>query len=116
ASFLGMAEALFAAERPETAEGVTAISFHGADAVGQFWNGEAVDEAPVLDDLLPAGWEAARPERDEDTAPGTDEGPTHEIIHGANLALNEVTLSASWIAAPVMVVGGASYSFDLISQ
>ncbi|MRX49968.1 hypothetical protein GI374_05785 [Paracoccus sp. S-4012] len=122
ASFLGMAEALFAAEVPEAPEGVTAITFHGADAAGQFLNGVSVEEAPVLDDLLPAGWKDALPGRgpadDADGSGGgrADDGPVHEIVHGANLLLNEVSLQASWIAAPVMVVGGASYSFNLISQ
>lgn len=104
ADFMTMAAALRDAATPEPDDAA------GAEAHGLHLNGEAGAGRPEFDDLLPEAV-AERRARDED-----DDGPTHEIVHGGNTLVNEVVLTASWISAPVMVVGGASCSVDMISQ
>lgn len=88
------------------AEGFTLT---GDGALGSYLNGVAADARPAIDDLMPAHWKDLQSREDGD-------GPTHQVVHGANLLVNEVTLTASWISAPVMMVGGDSYSLDSISQ
>lgn len=83
----------------------------GADAFGTYLDGESGAARPDFDALLP---DAIR-ERAERENNG-DDGPAHQIVHGANTLVNEVVLTASWISAPVMAVGGSSVSVDLISQ
>ena len=83
----------------------------GMDAHGLYRDGDSADQRPALDELLPQDWQD-RSAREES---GTD-GPAHEIIHGGNKLVNEVLLTASWISAPVLVVGGDSASIDVISQ
>jgi len=110
ADFLIMAQHLAEASVPVLAEGADVFTAFGADAMGSHLDGVAGEARPDIDDLLPTAWKDAT-SRDDD-----DEGPAHEIVHGANMLVNEVTLTASWISAPVIAVAGASYTFDLISQ
>ncbi len=107
-----LGDAIAGADRPAAPNGAEVFTHSGADAAGQHLNGAADATLPPIDDLLPAGWTDAHPRLD---SPQTD-GPAHQIVHGANMLLNEVVLTASWISAPVLAVAGASYAFDLISQ
>lgn len=105
--FVVMAAQLGQAAASAPPGGATVASSEAA--CGSFLDGVAGGKRPDFDDLMPA-------HRKDVQAREEAEGPTHEIVHGANLLVNEVTLNASWISAPVMVVGGASHSFDLIAQ
>ena len=42
--------------------------------------------------------------------------PGHQIVAGANTAINEIALGSQWIDAPVIVVRGDVAKFDAISQ
>nr|WP_111298245.1 hypothetical protein [Paracoccus saliphilus] len=85
----------------------------GAEAYGNHLNGQSDAPRPDIQDLLPEAVQN-RIERSDDA--DADAGPAHQVVHGANMLVNEVVLTASWVSAPVMVVGGDSISVDLISQ
>lgn len=52
--------------------------------------------------------------------PGSEDGPGHEpgheIVSGANLAINEVSVKSAWLDAPVMVVQGDVVKVEAVSQ
>ncbi|MCW3780205.1 hypothetical protein [Defluviimonas salinarum] len=126
-------------EVPEV-EGAQITLLKGDDAYGLHVNGEEVTELPSWQDHIPAylapppaegAGEGADANADESldenlaasaegttpvTGPAEDEGPAHQAVHGGNLLVNEVVLSASWLYAPVMLVGGDSVSLHMISQ
>lgn len=83
----------------------------GMDAHGLHRDGTSTDQRPAPQELLPQDRQD-RITREED---GSD-SPAHDIIHGGNMLVNEVSLAASWISAPVLAVGGDSISIDMISQ
>ncbi|WP_234967381.1 type I secretion protein ATPase [Octadecabacter temperatus] len=122
-----------------TLSGVSAKILHDAEAVGLHINGEAVEEIPTLDDLMPAFMAAedevdtVEPTDDEDDgydwpdpfeslAPGysntdlVDIDDGHEVVTGANLLVNEVIINSSWLDAPVFSVMGDVVNLNIISQ
>ncbi|MDW4548902.1 hypothetical protein R5H32_06015 [Defluviimonas sp. D31] len=123
-------------------DGAKITLLKGESAAGLHVNGEEVSELPNWQDYMPAYLAPPKAERTDESmeasaeeglddnpavsAEGTtpvtgpaedeDEGPTHVAVHGGNLLVNEVALSASWLYAPVMLVGGDSISLHMISQ
>ncbi|MBU3030615.1 hypothetical protein [Paracoccus marinaquae] len=52
-----------------------------------------------------------------DDAPDPDGlEPGHEVVAGANMAINEVVITSKWLDAPVFVVQGDVVRFDAINQ
>jgi hypothetical protein len=86
-------------------------------------NGEAVEEVPDWQDLLPAhhrdevsadgleDWELPEAYRPNPDAP---EG--HEIVAGGNLLVNEAQIALSYIDAPLIAVAGSWIQLDVVSQ
>lgn len=104
AGFLEMARAVQRLASPQDGD------LSGAEAQGTHLDGQPGGARPDIEDLLPDAVKERLAQTDADA------GPTHQVVHGANMLVNEVILTASWISAPVMVVGGDSISVDLISQ
>lgn len=88
-------------------------SSQGADAHDSHLNGQSDGGRPDILELLP---NAVRDRIERDDGDDVQDGPAHQVVHGANMLVNELVLTASWVSAPVMVVGGDSISVDLISQ
>ncbi|MDX5403250.1 MAG: hypothetical protein LPK02_13685 [Rhodobacterales bacterium] len=122
-----LAEAVAQAEAPEI-EGLTAVILRGDEAEGIFINGEAVDEAPTITDLLPAFLQA-KAEEDAETvdAPRSDGvtdhdpgpfavDPGHHVVTGGNRVINETVLKSVWVDAPVIAVAQDVLRLDIISQ
>lgn len=114
---------------PETGEDITplGLAFHGAgedvapdpvtgaethlltgsDVAGVHVDGQTTDTMPDLNEAMPAFFDRETP--DHDALP-------HEVIAGGNMAANIVSISKSWIDAPVMGIMGNSHSFSAITQ
>lgn len=97
----------------EAPAGAVVAQIHGEDTIGLHINGELTEERPEVDSLKPV-YLRPQPEPEDDAAP--DDAPAHEVIAGANVLVNQVALTASWISAPVLYVAGQSISHNLISQ
>lgn len=97
-----------------------AVVFHGQAANGLFINGERVTELPKLKDHLPDLPEPVTIKPDatqaEIIAAQAGETPAYTAIAGGNSLVNEVTLTVSWLDAPVMLVQGDVVSLSVISQ
>lgn len=140
-AFRDIAVAFRDMELPEqTIPDATVFICLGTDPEGWFLNGEAVTEAPKLDELLPlyrlekkaeaereaeeqAEAKAAKISKDGPTSAGPDGGvitvkadAAHDLILGNNTLVNEVSISAAWIAAPVIATGLGVYSYNIVSQ
>ncbi|WP_278923961.1 type I secretion protein ATPase [Pseudophaeobacter profundi] len=116
---------------------------HGDDAYGSYVNGETVEETPILDDIMPAYFQAENPdvvlsddapedEEDPDALANTDpfqglDGSSpaseqfeiddgHHLVTGANVMVNDASISVGWLDAPVISVMGDVVDLNVISQ
>lgn len=123
--------------------GETVTALHGEEASGSYVNGETVEETPILDDIMPAYFQAENPdvvlsddapedEDDPDALANTDpfqglDGPSpaseqfeiddgHHLVTGANVMVNDVSISVGWLDAPVISVMGDVVDLNVISQ
>lgn len=125
-----MADTVAAAEIPQI-EGLDAVILRGEAAEGIFVNGERVDEAPEITDLLPAFLQAkaegakaeaaaddtARSDGVTDYDPGPFAvDPGHHVVSGGNRVINETVLKSVWVDAPVIAVAQDVLRLDVISQ
>lgn len=124
-----LAAAVAQAEAPEI-EGLTAVILRGEEAEGIFINGERVDEAPEIADLLPAFLQAKAEEAEAEAAievarsdgvTDHDPGPFavdpgHHVVTGGNRVINETVLKSVWVDAPVIAVAQDVLRLDIISQ
>ena len=121
-----------------TLTGVAATVLHGVDAIGLHVNGELAEDAPDLEELMPAFMveddpEAANDATDDSTGDhefpdpfeglGSDTDDSmfdvddgHLVVTGANTVVNEVVISSAWLDAPVIAVMGDVVNLDVISQ
>lgn len=105
-------------------EGGSLFVAQGAATAGIHVNGARVDEAPVLEDLLPAKFQppaedAAAQAQDHAPAPtGVDHSltPMIELEAGGNLLVNEAVLVNNWHGAPVIAAVGDYMHVNAISQ
>lgn len=134
AGFPEMAQAFQKAAAPaNVSDDAQLFTAAGQAAVGQYLNGEWVDERPDIEDYLPQYRQdrAEREEQDDGPLPNRDgpqaaaantatvapnDDPQHELIYGNNTLINEVAIKSAWMAAPVIVAGAGAYSYDIISQ
>jgi hypothetical protein len=109
---------------PEVPAGVEVYTSLGPAVPQKIVNGVAVEEVPDWRDLLPA---SHRDEEDAATGledwelpegyrPNPDAPEGHTIMAGGNLLVNEARISVSYVDAPVIAVGGAWISLDIVSQ
>lgn len=110
----------FVPAAPAGAEVFTAL---GPATAQRIVNGEAVEEVPDWQDLLPAHHrdEAAADgleewELPEAYRPNPDAPEGHEIVAGGNLLVNEAQIALSTIDAPLIAVGGSWIQLDVVSQ
>ncbi|MET3660329.1 type I secretion protein [Aquamicrobium ahrensii] len=93
---------------------------HGEATAGIHVNGESVDEAPVLEDLLPAKFRPPPEETEDDTPTPTGVDHSHnskiELEAGGNLLVNEAVLVNNWYGAPVVATAGNYVHVNAISQ
>ena len=125
-----MAESVAATEIPQI-EGLDAVILRGEEAEGLFVNGERVEEAPEIADLLPAFLQSKAEEAEAETA--TDDAaqsdgvtdydpgpfavdPGHHVVSGGNRVINETVLKSVWVDAPVIAVAQDVLRLDVISQ
>ncbi|EEW57358.1 conserved hypothetical protein [Ruegeria sp. TrichCH4B] len=135
-------EAISAVEDASRIGETVTVSF-GADAQGNFVNGETVEETPVLDDVMPAYFQAENPdvtleeeesdtEEDGDALADTDpfqglDGSSsdsgtfeiddgHNVVTGANVMVNDASVMVGWLDAPVISVMGDVVELNSISQ
>jgi len=109
--FLVMAQLFRDAEAPEDLpEGAVASTRLGQDVLGKYQDGLAVVTRPDLDALLPA---YTQERQDEDWRDNTAQ---HEIVLGNNMLVNEASITAAWITAPVLTAAQGVYSYTIISQ
>ena len=130
-----LADALSAFSAEPLPAGVEATLLTGDAALGLIVNGEAAEVAPLWADLLP---EYHRPEEEPgegsaealDPRQGALEGKEfagvladyeashegHELVTGGNMIVNEALVGVAWLDAPVIALGGAKMSLDVISQ
>lgn len=106
---------------PEAAPaGGTLFVAQGAATAGIHVNGESVDEAPVLEDLLPAKFQPPAEEVESDTPvpTGVDYSLNSmiELEAGGNLLVNEAVLVNNWYGAPVVAAVGDYVHVNAISQ
>lgn len=116
--------------------GLTVTIQTGAAAYGTHENGEMVETATKLDDVMPAFLAPASADEDEDAtdptgepswSPGPFKGleggpdlhtpdPGHEVVAGANTVVNQASIATGWLDAPVIAVMGDVIHLNLISQ
>lgn len=134
-SALPFIDMLNAIEAPQDA-GVKVNIATGEETQGTYVNGTLVEQAPELEDQLPAFIKAKRDKQlddeDEDQLAGfeNDEGihsrdndafatvinSEHNVSTGANETHNQVAIQTSWIDAGVIAVAGDVITLDAISQ
>ena len=119
-----MAETMAQAEAPEV-EGLTTVILRGEDAEGIIINGARVEEAPTIEDLMPA---FLKPEEETEETPIASDGvtdhdpgpfavdPGHAVVTGGNRVINETVLKSVWVDAPVIAVAQDVLRLDVISQ
>ncbi len=104
-------------------DGLLTISASTID--GQFVNGEAVDDLPELENLLPGHLKTAVFGDTIDDTPeappsvelvGQDIAPTMEVDAGGNLLFNQVSLVNAGLASTFFAVAGDYHSIDAIIQ
>lgn len=97
---------------------------------GQPVDGEAEDAMPVLKDLMPQFLREDDEEEDgedEDApdpmegVPGHDDSDLpdiegHQVVAGANTAINQAHVTAAWIDAEVIAVKGDAFQLAVVSQ
>jgi len=116
--------------------GATVTVLHGDSAMGSHENGAVVEVTTQLTDVMPAYLKITdAPEAQDDEAPpvwapspfeGIDAAFTsdsdfpglegHELVTGANLMVNETSISFGWLDAPVIAVMGDVISLNIIVQ
>ncbi|MBI6630606.1 type I secretion protein ATPase [Pontibaca salina] len=114
--------------------GLTVTIQTGAAAYGTYENGERVETALKLDDVMPAFLspdsaeeDATDPTGEPAWSPGPFKGldggpdmhssePGHAVVAGANLVVNQVNIATGWLDAPVIAVMGDVIHLNLISQ
>lgn len=142
AAFRLIAQTFQAAETPsETPAGAEVHARQGAEVEGLYQDGAAIDARPDLAALMPEyqrekAAEAAREAeaaQDAATCARHEDGPSsagpgvvatepeaapgsHELVHGANSLVNQTAIVSAAITAPVVVVAGGVYSYNIISQ
>lgn len=87
--------------------GASLALFRGHEAAGIHVNGKAVTELPAWKDNMPAYLTSSEDDDDQ---------PIHDVLHGGNVLVNEVSMAVSWLYAPVMAVAGDSHSINIVSQ
>lgn len=97
--------------------------FSGSDVLGVHVNGQTATQAPLLSDHLPP---AHQPQEDTtDTSQPVShvngEGPLEfdtsiSVEAGANILINQVSITSVWNTSAVVAVTGDSHNLDLISQ
>jgi hypothetical protein len=125
---LQLMQSLDGIEAPQI-DGLETAILRGDEAEGIFIDGEKVDEAPVLKDLLPAFLqseeadeaELAAAEMPSDGVTDYDPGPFavdpgHNVVTGGNRVINETVLKSVWVDAPVIAVGQNVLRLDTIQQ
>lgn len=135
ASFLPIAKTFqaSAAQNPQV-DGGDSVTLQGSAVTGHYLNGIAVGERPDINDHLPVSRQDADVAEDSATtgdpnaaesATGAtassgvaddEDGPDHDLVHGDNTLINQASITAAWIAAPVVVAAGDAYSYTIISQ
>lgn len=134
AAFVKMVEVFANAAAPQGLPDAATVSIkQGAEIAGKYVNGVAVDERPDIAALLP---DYRQPDDEEDEPPAlTDEqqnagksvGPStveggqqpegqHDLVVGNNTLVNQTSITAAWIAAPVFAVAGDVHSYTVVSQ
>lgn len=87
---------------------------------GTYINGELVEEAPKLDDLMPDRGIAKPPEEPEKSDVSLEQndpaGNTLDVAAGANVVANIVSLVNTGVMAPTMSVMGDYHQIDAITQ
>ena len=114
---------------PPQVDGLETVILRGDEAEGIFIDGEKVDEAPVIKDLLPEFLqleeedeaELAAAEIPSDGVTDYDPGPFavdpgHHVVTGGNRVINETVLKSVWVDAPVIAVGQNVLRLDTIQQ
>ncbi|SEO15946.1 hypothetical protein SAMN05216227_105411 [Pseudorhodobacter antarcticus] len=120
--------------------GAVVTVLHGSEASGVVENGVVVEKATTLDDVMPAYFKAqtekaeadandaldALPEWAADPFQGLqgavgentlfDPEPGHAVVAGANLMVNQTSITFAWLDAPVIVVMGDVISLNIITQ
>ncbi len=122
-------------------DGVTIVTGSAASGIlvnGQPVDGGAEDAMPTLDDLLPAFIKARDGKEDEadsdggeesaedapdplEAVPGHDDPSSpdiegHQVVAGANTAVNQAQVTSAWIDAEVIAVKGDAVQLAVISQ
>jgi len=131
AEFASLDSAMSLAEAMRTfspeATGATTFTLHGTDIPARIVNGEAVDELPVWNDLLPPHLAPSDEDEEDDTgiedwalpeghSPEPDMPDGYSLVTGGNLLVNEAQIHVAWIDAPMIAVGGQWLDLDVISQ
>ncbi len=118
--------------------GLTVSIQTGDAAYATYENGQSVETATKLDDVMPAflAKKSGADESDEDSdaepswAPGPFAGldggaveddpfapdPGHEVVAGGNTAVNQANIATGWLDAPVIAVMGDVIHLNIISQ
>ena len=119
--------------------GAVVTLLHGAEASGVVENGMVVEKATNLDDVMPAYFKAQTEDETEvdDSvdappawAPDPFEGlqgavgsntlfdpePGHAVVAGANLMVNQTSITFAWLDAPVIAVMGDVIFLNIITQ
>ena len=130
-----LAEAMSAFSVVDVPEGAQVTLLKGDAVLGLTVNGEAADIAPLWSDLLPL-YHQPEEEPEEGSAEALDpredafEGAEfagvlgknpdyadgHQVITGGNLIINQAMVGVAWLDAPMIALGGAKVSLDVISQ
>ena len=131
ADALALGQQIAAVELPEDSGPATVFLAKGEDAGGIVVNGQTVDEIPEIEDVLPT---FLAPEDDATEDPGPNPGPVftkeqatlpeedasgpegHQVVTGANQAINQVAISTNWLDAPVIAVSGDVVNMAAVSQ
>lgn len=111
-------------------DGVTVVAGDAASGVivdGQPVDGEAEPDMPALDELMPQFLRDDDEEAEEDSpdpmegVPGQDgsdlpdvEG--HQVVAGANAAVNQAHVTTAWVDAEVIAVKGDAIQLAVVSQ
>lgn len=137
ADALTFADQIAEADLPAEAGSATVFLAKGADASDTVVNSQTAEEMPDPDTVLPgflapedtdadapAAETPMQPTGPVFTKAGADAPPTpedppqegHQVVTGANQAINEVVVSTNWLDAPVIAVGGDVVNMAAVSQ
>ncbi len=117
--------------------GADVTVLHGEAASGIFVNGVAAETMVRLEDVTPAHHQVIEtaetgddPDAPPDWAPSPydvfaaaaigdaefDSGPTHELVSGGNMLINQTNITFAWLDAPVIAVMGDVVHLNIIAQ